>query len=291
MTRYAVLGPGGVGGLLAVLLSNAGHEVVVIARPESVDALRENGFHLHSASLGDREARVDVVPELDREVDAVLVTPKATLLEAALPSLPSEVVGEALVIPFLNGVDHLGRLREAHRSVVAGVIRVESTRVAPGVIEHGSAFARIELAATGELGERAAGIVADLVEAGFEARLVPDEQAMLWGKLSFLAPFALLTTGHGVAVGEVRTTHSAELEAVVREVMAVSAAEGGPSDVDAVLRAFHGFGPESKSSMLRDAEAGNTLEIDAIGGAVVRAARAHGIEIPHTEALVAQLSG
>lgn len=290
MTRYAVLGPGGVGGLLAVLLSNAGHEVVVIARPDSVEALRENGFRLSSAALGDHEARPDVVDTLDREVDAVFITPKATVLEAALESLPADVVGEALVIPFLNGVDHLTGLRERYDAVVAGVIRVESTRVAPGVIEHGNDFARIELAGDGVLGERAAGVVADLLEAGLEARLALDEHAMLWGKLSFLAPFALLTTAHRVPVGDVRTTHAEEMEAVIREVIAVSAAEGGPSDPAPVLKAFHGFGPGAKSSMLRDAEAGNALEIDAIGGAVVRAARAHGIAVPRTEALVEHLS-
>ena len=48
MSRCAVLGPGGVGGLLAVLLTDAGHEVVVVARTSSVETLRESGFHLSS---------------------------------------------------------------------------------------------------------------------------------------------------------------------------------------------------------------------------------------------------
>ena len=42
--------------------------------------------------------------------------------------------------------------------------------------------------------------------------------------------------------------------------------------------------------MLRDAEAGNPLELDAIGGAVLRAAEAHGIPIPRTRALVERLT-
>lgn len=72
MTRYAVVGPGGVGGLLAVLLGDAGHDVVVVARAKSVKALQERGFHLSSPVFGERASRPDVVERLDRSVDAVL---------------------------------------------------------------------------------------------------------------------------------------------------------------------------------------------------------------------------
>jgi 2-dehydropantoate 2-reductase len=41
-----------------------------------------------------------------------------------------------------------------------------------------------------------------------------------------------------------------------------------------------------KSSMQRDAEAGRPTELDAIGGAVLRAARRHGIATPVTARLV-----
>lgn len=291
MTRYAVLGPGGVGGLLAVVLADAGHEVVVVARPGSVDALREKGFRLTSPVFGEREARPEVVPVLDRSVDAVFVTPKATALDAALDSLPPPVVGEGLVIPFLNGLDHMARLRQRYAAVAAGVIRVESSRPRLGVIEHGSDFVRIQVADAGVPGERAGRVVTDLVAAGFDAELVHDERAALWGKLAFLAPFALLTTAHRAPVGVIREEHAEEMEAVIAEVTAVSCAEGGPCDPAPTVAAFRAFGPQTKSSMLRDAEAGNPLELDAIGGAVVRAARAHGIPVPRVEALVARLGG
>lgn len=290
MSRYAVLGPGGVGGLLAVLLAEAGHEVVVVAREPSVERLREGGFHLSSPLFGERTARPDVVARLDRAVDAVFVATKATVVEEALAGLPPEVVGEALVVPFLNGIDHLALLRERYARVVAGVIRVESAREAPGVIVHGSPFARIQVAASGPLARAAGKVVDDLAEAGLEAELTDDERGTLWGKLAFLAAFALLTTAHRAPVGAIRIQHAEEMEAVVAEVTQVACAEGGPCDPGPTLAAFRAFGPGTKSSMLRDAEAGNPLELDAIGGAVVRAARAHGIPIPRTEALVARLA-
>jgi 2-dehydropantoate 2-reductase len=42
--------------------------------------------------------------------------------------------------------------------------------------------------------------------------------------------------------------------------------------------------------MQRDAEAGRALELDAIGGAVLRAAKRHGIPAPTTARLVSELT-
>jgi 2-dehydropantoate 2-reductase len=44
-----------------------------------------------------------------------------------------------------------------------------------------------------------------------------------------------------------------------------------------------------KSSMQRDAEAGRPIELDAIGGAVLRAAERAGVDAPVTARLVAEL--
>jgi 2-dehydropantoate 2-reductase len=45
-----------------------------------------------------------------------------------------------------------------------------------------------------------------------------------------------------------------------------------------------------KSSMLRDAEAGRPLELDAVGGAVLRAALLHGVSAPTITMLVLEIS-
>jgi 2-dehydropantoate 2-reductase len=44
-----------------------------------------------------------------------------------------------------------------------------------------------------------------------------------------------------------------------------------------------------RSSMQKDAEAGRAIELDAIGGAVLRAAARAGIDVPVTARLVAEL--
>jgi 2-dehydropantoate 2-reductase len=44
-----------------------------------------------------------------------------------------------------------------------------------------------------------------------------------------------------------------------------------------------------RSSMQKDVEHGRPPELDAIGGAIVRAARRHGLSAPITEGLMAQI--
>lgn len=289
----AVLGPGGVGGLLAALLSRAGHRVTCLAGEDTVTALRARGIRVRSAAFGDFTAPVGADTELRAPVDAVLITVKHTALDAALTRLPTPALGDdTLLVPFLNGVEHPAVLRARHRPdrVAPAVVRVESTRVAPGVIEHASAFAEIDLAGDPVPRTRLDGLARALTAAGPAVRVLHDETAALWAKMAFLAPFALLTTRHGLPLGEVRTRHRAELVALVEETAAVSTACGAPADPAAALARYDAFAPGMKSSMQRDAEAGRPLELDAIGGALLRAAQRHGVPAPVTSRLVREVA-
>ncbi|WP_062649149.1 ketopantoate reductase family protein [Streptomyces maremycinicus] len=289
----AVLGPGGVGGLLAALLSRAGHRVTCLAGEETAATLRTEGISVRSTVFGDFTAAVAADTELRTPVDAVLVTVKHTALEAALTRVPAPSLGEdTLLVPFLNGIEHPAALRARYRPdrVAPAVVRVESTRVAPGVIEHGSAFAEIDLTGDAVPRPRLDAFARVLAEAGPAVRVAADETSALWAKMAFLAPFALLTTRHGLPLGEVRTRYREELTALVEETAAVSRACGAPADPARALARYDSFAPATKSSMQRDAEAGRPLELDAIGGALLRAAERHGVAVPVTARLVRELT-
>ncbi|HSX99095.1 MAG TPA: ketopantoate reductase C-terminal domain-containing protein, partial [Streptomyces sp.] len=165
----------------------------------------------------------------------------------------------------------------------------ESTRIAPGVIEHGSPFAEVDLTGDTVPRGRLNSLAGALEWSGVSARVLADETAVLWAKMSFLAPFALLTTRHKRPLGEIRTHHRAQLTALAEETAAVSTAAGAPVDPAETLRRYDAFPPATKSSMQRDAEAGRPLELDAIGGALLRAAERHGVPVPVTAEVVADL--
>jgi len=289
--NVAILGPGGVGGLLGALFARAGHRVVCLAGGETVEVVRRDGIRVRSGQFGDFTAEVDADTELREAVDLCLIAVKNTALSEAVERVSSEVLGDGLVVPLLNGIEHPALLRKRYRPdlVVPGVARVESTRVAAGVIVHGSPFLNIELASATAGSDRLETLAEVLRTTGADVRLQEDETAALWGKMSFFAPLALLTTLHGLTVGGVRTERRADLLELVEEIAAVSRACGVPIDTAATVRAYDSFPGDGKSSMQRDAESGRPLELDAIGGAVLRAAEQHALSVPLTKRVVAEL--
>jgi 2-dehydropantoate 2-reductase len=221
----------------------------------------------------------------------VLLTVKATQLDESLQRIPPAAVGRALIVPFLNGVEHVSTLRQMFpaEQVIAATIRCESTRVSPGVIEHVSPFATVELAPGGDHDGRARALAALLTDAGLDVHLRDNEADMLWGKLGFLAPLALMTTHAEASAGVVRTRRRAELEAVIGEVATVAQATGASVDEASVMAFFDTIPASMESSMQRDAAAGRPTELEAIGGAVLRAAIRTGTPAPTTAALVEDL--
>jgi 2-dehydropantoate 2-reductase len=289
--RFAVLGPGGVGGLLAALLSRSGAAVTCLAGWSTAQAIATSGIRVESAHFGGFTAPVAAAERLSEPVDVCLVTVKATQLAGALDRLPRDVVGSALIVPLLNGVEHVDLLRQHYpdATVLPATIRVESSRTAPGVIRHDSPFVSVELAEDGSSSHGVGWLADKLRRAGVSVDLSDDAATVMWSKLTFLTALALLTTAAQAAAGEVRKRRRDDLVAMVREVAAVARAEGATVRADDVVAFFDAVPAGMKSSMQRDADTGRQLELDAIGGAVVRAAARHHIAVPVTSRYVDEL--
>jgi 2-dehydropantoate 2-reductase len=286
--RVGILGAGAVGGMLAVLLADAGHEVTVLASERTSTAINVGGLALRSQKFGDRQALVPARPYLTSPVDVLFVAVKAPDLLAALVRVPAALLTDASVAPLLNGTDHVALLRAAlpQTAVVPMTVAVEATRVAPGVIEHVSPF--VDYALSDER-EPAHVDPADLLRsAGLDVDAsAPDEATLLWRKLSFLAPLALLTTHARQPLGAARDAHPDLLDGLVAEAAAAAATAGAEIDPTAVGKRIAGLPAGMRSSMLKDAIAGATLELDAIAGPILRALPDGA---PVTRAVVAEIA-
>jgi len=283
--RIAVLGPGGVGGLLATLLSHAGQDVLLLARPQTAAHIGEHGLHLSSQRYGDVTARPRAAERLGEPVDGCIVAVKATQLDDALARVPAETLGDAVLLPLLNGFEHMSLLRERYPAaqVVAGAIRVVASRTAPGEIRHEGELAAVQLTPGAD------DLAAALTEAGLDVTVRDDEAGLLWDKVCFLAPVALLTTSLAAPLGAVRDQRGEDLRAVMQEVAAVARAEGARANADVVWRFTQDVPAGMTSSMQRDAAAGQRTELDAVGGAVLRAADRHDVDVPVTRRIVEEL--
>lgn len=274
----AVLGPGGVGGFVAAALHRAGADVVVVAREPTATTLARTGLTVRSAVLGDFDARPRVVAQLGDEVATLLVATKATGLAGAL-SLVDGV--PRLVVPLLNGVEHLPVLRERFGAdrVVAGVIRIESDRPAIGEIVQTSPGCRVDLA--GEHPDTLA-LAGVLRGSGMTVRTGDPEARVLWSKLARLCPLALTTSAADRPLGAVRDDPRwrSALDGAITETVRVANADGAGLDPAVTVAELRDAPAALSSSMQRDIAAGRTPELDAIGGAVLRAGARHGIRCP-----------
>src|SRR4051794_30781414 len=285
-----VLGPGGVGGFLAAALARSGIDTTLVARTQSADAIEASGgLRVRSVRLGDFTAQPRLATSVAGEGSALLVATKAVGLEQALERVAG--LEPRIVLPLLNGLDHLELLRERFGSrAVAGSIRIESTRVAPGEIEQTSPFLRIDMASADAAMEVPMEELAAMLEhAEVPARILGSEAQAMWGKLVRLNAIACPTSAWDLPLGEIRSNpeRRAALEACVREAAAVARAEGAdvdPADTMAELDDAH---PDLRTSMQRDIAAARMPELDAIAGSVLRAAARHGIPCPEIERLAA----
>jgi len=277
--RHAILGAGGIGGLLGGALARSGAEVVLLLRPDAL-ARYTGRLAVESAVLGDFEVELRGVALLDRPVDIVWVATKATQLEAALTLAPVDQVGEAVMIPLLNGVDHVALLRSRYRKVVAGAVRVESERLSPTLIRQSSPFLRVELA-----GAKAA--QAELRRAGIECDARDDELSLLWDKLAFLAPVALATSALDASMGVAR--EDPRFWGCRDEALAVARAEGADVDGNALRKQQEGAPASMQSSMQKDIAAGREPELDAIAGPILRGGQKHGLATESTQQLADQV--
>jgi 2-dehydropantoate 2-reductase len=286
----AILGPGGVGGFLAGALARVGDDVVVVARESTAELIRRNGVEVRSVRLGDFVTQPSAVSSLEREVDTLIVTTKATTLE---PALERVVEAPRVVVPLLNGLDHMATLREqfGRDRVAAGAIRIESDRPQEGVIVQTSPFLRVDLASDDpELRPALSELAEALERAGVPAELGVSEAQILWSKLVRLNALALTTSAYAVPVGIIRADHRAELEACIREAAGVANADGAHIDPAARLQELDEAHAELGSSMQRDIAAGREPELDAIAGSILRAAARHGLACPTIERLAQKVA-
>ena len=67
---------------------------------------------MRSKRFGDFKASVEAAAELRSPVDVCFVAVKATELRSALDRVSRDALGNALIVPLLNGVEHVAALRE-----------------------------------------------------------------------------------------------------------------------------------------------------------------------------------
>jgi len=298
--RIAMVATGGIGGWLAVRLTEAGHEVACLARGAHLDAIRARGLTLEAG-----EQRTTVRPWRVTEdaatigpVEAVIFAVKGDGLVAAAQAMRPLLGPATVVVPFLNGVEATPRLAAllGAGTVAKGVARISTTVAAPGVIAQTGTFARFDFAeADGSQSPRLAALRRALEGAGVEAPVPDDIDLELWRKFLFFSALSGVTAAGRCRIGEVQD--NAALGGLFRTVLAETAAvaralgvalpEGAEAEAWAAAQAL----PRAmRASTAVDLEAGRPVETRWINGAVVRLGAQAGVSVPANATLAALLA-
>ncbi len=285
--KHAVLGVGAIGGLMGVALESIGEQVMLVVRSEKLPGYpRQLTLQQPTRTIS---ATARPVSKLTEPVDVLWIATKTYQLQAVLASVEA-IPG--MVVPLLNGVDHVAVLRShfGDERVVPATIAVGADRTDDGHFVQGSPV-RLNVAGSGE--KLLGGVLGRLQEhMGFLCGFEQNEQTLLWTKLCFLAPFALVTTASEKDKGGVLADAEWKnaLYSAISETTSVASAEGAEIDTSAIQAVLDSSPPAMRSSMLKDFLAGRRLELDGIAGSIVRGGDKHGIPVPTTKMLMETIS-
>ncbi len=282
-----IVGAGAVGvtyaGIIAERLPNA---VRVLADGERLSRYRGQGFIVN----GKRYDFPVVTPAGAGKADLIIVGVKNHHVPQAVSDMKNAVGPETLILSLLNGItseEELASAFGAEKVPYAMILGIDAVREgnstrysSPGNIHFGDAEN-----AEGEWSGRVSRIASFFRRTGIPFTVPPNMVRNLWYKFMInvginqvsaviRAPYHVFQTDpHAQAV----------MDAAMKEVVSLSKAKGTglvDSDIQAWRKTLAGLGPESKTSMLQDVEAGRRTEVDAFAGTVISQGREAGVETP-----------
>lgn len=298
--KFAIFGTGGVGGYFGGRLANAGQNVTFIARGAHLAKITEAGLRVDSIG-GDfvvENAKATDSPQSVGEVDVVIVATKAWQLYESIELLKPLVGEQTLILPLLNGIEHIDLLLDAFgKHVLGGWCGISSFVAEPGRITHVAintphiAFGELNL----EKSERVNKLF-DIFSVldGIDAEVADDIQLEMWGKFIFICA----TSGVGAVTRQPASIYRAipesriMLESAISETVEVGRAKGVviPNEIiDNVMKRIDALPEGMVASMQKDIMEGKPSELDAQTGAVVRMGRAVDVATPTHEFIYASL--
>ena len=284
--KILIVGAGAVGGYFGARLHAAGRDVSFLVRPRRAALLREHGLRVRSPT-GDLDlADVKLVEsaQLQPQYDLAILSSKAYDLDDAVASMAAAVGPDTMILPLLNGMQHLDVLagRFGSQAVLGGQCVIASTLDGDGVIQHLNSYAGLTFGETaGGTSERARQLEQMLNVEGFEIKRSDDILQAMWEKWTMLATLASATSLMRASVGDILQGPGglAFIEGMLAECAGVAEMEGhrpGETFYHRTRGMLTEHGSTLTASMFRDIGNGNPIEADHIVGDLIHRGEAKG---------------
>lgn len=280
--RILVVGVGGIGGYFGGRLAQAERDVTFLVRPARAARLAKTGLCIESPHGNYRDPKPALVAAdaLDRHYDLILLSCKAYDLASAIDSFAPAVGAETLILPLLNGMDHIDVLdaRFGREKVLGGLCQISAGLDDEGRILH---FNDVHNLVFGDRDDADSARIR-AVERAFSGAVFTPRKSLdivreMWDKWVFIAVCAGITCLMRSAVCDIIQGGGAGvIAALFDECAAIAAANGfPPGEALAKQRETFLLSPKSTimASMLRDAERGQATEGEHILGALLNRAK------------------
>ena len=291
--RILIVGAGALGGYFGARLLNAERDVTFLVRPRRAAQLASAGLQVESP-FGN--LHLQAPPTVQASVlhscyDLILLSCKAYDLSAAMDDFASAVGPETAILPLLNGRAHMERLATRFKpgQVLGGFTNISATLTPEGVVRH---LGKVHRLAFGDPSQpahtpaspRLQAIADTLANANFEDDLSSRILHEMWVKWVSIATYAGITCLMRAPVGDIVAAGGLPIaQALLAECTSVAAAEGYlpvPGDLDYAADVISRSGSPFTASMLRDLEAGASVECQQILGDLLSRAQHYRLSTP-----------
>jgi 2-dehydropantoate 2-reductase len=297
--RILIVGAGATGGYFGARLAEAGRDVTFLVRPARADQLRRDGLCVLSPHGNIKlRPRLLVEGETTEPFDVVILAVKAFGLTQAFDDFGPAVGPQTMILPFLNGMRHVDMLakRFGERPVLGGVCAVATTLDRHGRIVQlvGGLQALAYGERDGARSDRVCALDEDIRGAGFDARLSTTIMQDMWEKWVMLATAGAATCLLCGNVGEIEAAEGGAdlMGRCLAETAAIAAASGHPPR-DAFIKGTRAMltkkGSSLGTSMYRDMQTGQPVEVEHILGDLTLRARKLGLDAPLLDAATVKL--
>lgn len=286
--RILFLGAGATGGYFGGRLMEAGADVTFLVRPRRMEQLRGDGLVVHSP-FGNIRLPVQTIGKAKAGYGLIVLTSKAYDLEDAIETIRPAMGPDTVVMPLLNGLNHMDLLDAAFGKdrVMGGLCHIPITMEPDGAIRHLNPIHRLRFGIRAPNHQPVVDMLADAyAKTVVDWKVSPNIMQELWDKFTFLATLASATCLMRANVGSITSQPGGPefMLALYEECRSTAAAEGYPPGAAAnedSLRQLIDPAGTMAASMSRDVARGNRVESEHIVGDMARRAAAHGIATPN----------
>ena len=291
IARISIIGAGALGAVYASLLYDMDRDCVsFIATGDRRERLRGEGVVVNG-----RHYRIPVIPPEDPSplADLMVVAVKHYHLDFAIEEMKPRIGRDTVILSVMNGIDseeRIGVACGAEKVLYALTMGIDALREGNRVAYTTQGKIFFGEARNPALTERVVRVQKLFERAGIVYETPPDMIRTLWWKFLVNVGINQASAVLRATYGVFQTSPEARglMESAMREVIEIAKGAGvdlSERDITEFYKVLATLGPNGKTSMLQDVEAGRKTEVDMLAGTVIALGNQYGIATPVNQRL------